>query len=78
MIFNYRLSRARRCVENALGILAARWRIFRKPKIADKENIINMVKACIVLHNFLFRNEIRSYCPHGCADTEQNGTLIPG
>lgn len=56
-IFNYRLSRARRVVENAFGTLSARWRVFRtviqviQPKSVDK-----IVLAACCLHNMLCRS----------------------
>lgn len=59
-IFNYRLSRARRTVENAFGILSSRFRIFRKaiPLAPEKVETVTMAACC--LHNFLLRNKSSS------------------
>eukprot|EP00795_Rhopilema_esculentum_P011147 gene11147-20031_t len=52
-IYNYRLSRARRVVENAFGILANRFRVFLSPLMISPENAEKVVLASCVLHNFL-------------------------
>ena len=52
-VFNYRLSRARRTVENAFGILASRFRIFYKPIHLSPSKVENIVLACCALHNYL-------------------------
>lgn len=50
-IFNYRLTRGRRYVECAFGILANKWRIFHRPLDVSTSTAISIVKTCAVLHN---------------------------
>ena len=69
-IFNYRLSRARRIIENSFGILAARWHIFRRPIIATPQNVITFTKAAIALHNYLRTTRSSVYCPPAFTDAE--------
>lgn len=56
-IYNYRHSRARRCVENAFGILAAKWRVLRTAIKVDVESATSIVLAAVVLHNFVLHHE---------------------
>ncbi|XP_055789590.1 uncharacterized protein LOC129862197 [Salvelinus fontinalis] len=55
-IFNKRLSRARLVVECAFGILAARWRMYRRVLGLSPSNVDACVKATCVLHNYLRRS----------------------
>lgn len=63
----FRISRARRVIENVFGIMSAKWRILLKPietsdLVADK-----IVKAVCCLHNFLC-DELTSKPIAGLAD----------
>ena len=42
-VFDYRLSRAHRIIENSFGILAARFRIFRRPINAQVETVCSII-----------------------------------
>ncbi|XP_071578006.1 uncharacterized protein, partial [Temnothorax nylanderi] len=80
-IFNYRLSRCRRTIENAFGILTARWQILQKPLCMSVENCEMLFKALICLHNFIMIGEERlhvherRYCPAQYFDREENYTV---
>ena len=71
-IFNYRLSRAHRIVENEFGIIANRFHVLRKPLIQNPKSTVNIVLAVCVLHNFLMstRGSWSSYLQPGLLDTE--------
>nr|CAI5830212.1 unnamed protein product [Callosobruchus analis] len=79
-IFNYRLSRARRLIENVFGIMAAVFRILKMPMMLCQDKANKIIKTCVLLHNFLRRSATSrtSYSPQGTFDDEQNGKFIPG
>lgn len=57
LIFNYRLTRARRYAKCAFAILANKWRIFHRPLDVHEDTAIWIIKACTALHNFVRERE---------------------
>lgn len=79
-IFNYRLSRARRVVENVFGILSAVFRVFRKPMLLEPQKAELIVMTCVYLHNFLRKEKSTRdiYSPTDLIDHEIEGRLVDG
>lgn len=55
--YNYRLSRARRVVENTFGIWASKWRILHTPIDGDMDLIHMIIRVTMILHNFIMLHE---------------------
>ncbi|XP_041351114.1 putative nuclease HARBI1 [Gigantopelta aegis] len=75
LVFNYRLSRARRVVENAFGLLANRFRCLLSTLQVDIDTVNLIVRTCVVLHNFL-RERIAD--AHVLDQEDANHNVVPG
>lgn len=61
-VFNYRLSRARRVVENVFGIMAQVFLVFKRPLLLEPKKAAVIVLTAAHLHNYL-RSESDNYWP---------------
>ncbi|XP_075996858.1 uncharacterized protein LOC142990849 [Genypterus blacodes] len=71
-VFNYRLSRACRVAENAFGILANQWRVFRSTIMLHPDKVVSITMAAVCLHNFLRGRQSGAYLPVGLVDREDS------
>ncbi|XP_064462305.1 uncharacterized protein LOC135372766 [Ornithodoros turicata] len=71
-----RLSRARRIVENAFGVLSNRWRVCQSPLRHSPDRAGNIVLATVALHNFLrtVQATLPLYTPAEMVDVEDVAT----
>ena len=74
LITNYRISRGRRIIENSFGILAARFRIFRRRILASVETVESLTECCVALYNYLMAGRLtdegNAYCRTNFVDQE--------
>lgn len=77
-VYNYRLSRARRIVENVFGIMSARFRILLKMIHLDEEKTSKIVLAICALHNFLMTISNKYATPSDFDCEIDEGVVIPG
>ncbi|XP_070528283.1 uncharacterized protein [Cardiocondyla obscurior] len=81
LVFNYRLARARLCIENTFGIFCSRWRILQRRMSCSVKTAEIICKALVCLHNFAMsaNNSENQYCqPDWCDVEDEQGRIIEG
>lgn len=74
-IFNYRLSRGRRVVENVFGILVSRFGVLQRQILLSPDKASTITLACCYLHNFL-RQKAGKYMAVGAIDWEDANHVL--
>ena len=74
-MFNYRLFRARRIIENSFGILVSHLGVFQTPINATPEKVEKKIHA-VALHNYLRQTDNANYTPVGFVDSENDSGEI--
>lgn len=75
-IFNYRLSKVSRCVKNAFGILANRFRCLPSAMAQVPSTVETIVLACLCIH-YRLRDHAPAL-PNAMMKTEDDQHIIPG
>lgn len=75
-IFNYRLSRARRCIENAFGIMCSKYYCLSKTMFCGPDRAKLVIKTCAYLHNFLLRTRKAKYHCSNFRNNVPSGSLF--
>ena len=75
-LYNYKLSKSRRVVENAFGQLKARFRKIGKGLEVAPQNVNLVIKTCCILHNFL-KDESEEIPSAWVADLSGDGPVQP-
>ena len=70
-VFNYSLSRAKRCVECVFGILTSKWRLLNKAIETDVNKAERIVRCICLLHNIIIDLEGTPHDPSLLQETLQ-------
>lgn len=76
-IYNYRISRGRRIVENVFGVMSSKFRVLRTTINYQPAHVTRIVYACCILHNML-RRRYRQEFDNKLDKEKEDGSVQPG